>query len=309
MNQYLFEPHVLLPLEVGKRTADHPYLSFCIDDCLSPEVDHGLCSTFPDDLILESKKEGVARYLSLSDGSFASQDFLNHNPIWSEYVSTWRSSENLRHCLLTFHSEFRKRYWGMWRWVLSKRLRNLRKLEVTITLAIYTKGFHLIPHSDDKYKLLSVIHYLPSPEMAPCSSGGTTFFAPRNGVSRRHLRRFSAWSGGIRRFFPIWMSPVVEASLGNLLAQPESTKKAVLSDFNRCFQQSFRHDYRKNRICGFVKNDWSMHEVDLTNFSADQLRRAVLINVRLKPSPVSFLIPRIERWMIACQRKFSKSVE
>lgn len=297
-----FSPQQLIPSGIGHRNFSHAYLTFCVDEYLPTEVDRELAATFPNDLVMSPDGEKFAEYFSLSDGSAPAQTFLNDNPIWANYVLAWCSERNLQHCLAVFQPEFSKRYTPMWRWILKRRLQKISNLQVTVTLATYTKGFHLSPHSDDKYKVLSAIHYLPSLDSVPDACGGTTFYFPRSGVTRADLRQFSEWSRGIRRFLPIWTSPVIEASLPRRYTESEAVTELVLSNFGRYFQQSFHHDYKNNRICGFVKNDWSMHEVDLSDYPVGEVRRSVLINIRVKKLALAKLLPKIEKWLSTCKQ-------
>jgi len=302
----MFSPKVLMPSTAATKTVNHPYLAFCLDDYLPDEVDYELSRTFPDGLIMSPDGGGFAEYLSLSDDSPVVKEFLKHNPIWADYVAAWCSEQNLRHCLTLLQPEFVKRHTPMWRWILKWRLQKLRNLKMTVTLATYTKGFHLSPHSDDKYKLLSVIHYLPSPDSTPDARGGTTFYFPRSGTTRADLRQFSEWSRGVRRFLPIWTSPVIEASLPRRYTELDVVDESVFSNFDRYFQQSFHHDYKRNRMCGFVKNDWSMHEVDLSDYPVGEVRRSVLINIRVKKSATAKLIPKIEKWLSTCKQALKR---
>ncbi len=302
MSQELFPPEVLLPSSAAVRTAGHPFLTFCVDDYLPAEVDEKLSATFPNELIMLREREGLAEYLSLSDGSSSAQTFLQHNPIWADYVAGWCSEQNLRHCLTVFRSEFSNRYTPIWRWILKWRLQKLSNLQVTVTLATYTKGFHLSPHSDDKYKVFSAIHYLPSLDSTPDARGGTTFYFPRSGTTRSDLRQFSEWSRGVRKFLPIWISPVIEASLSRRYTEAEAVNESEMANFSNHFEQCFHHDYKKNRICGFVKNDWSMHEVDLSEYPVGEVRRSVLINIRVKEQAVAKIVPRIEKWLSTCKQ-------
>jgi hypothetical protein len=291
-----------MPPAAAIKTVGHPYLTFCIDNYLPTEVDDELSATFPDDLIMSTEGERFAEYLSLTDDSSLARTFLQRNPIWADYVAAWSSEQNLRHCLTVFRSEFSKRYTPMWRWILKWRLQKLGNLQVTVILATYTKGFHLSPHSDDKYKVLSAIHYLPSLDSIPDARGGTTFYFPRSGTTRGDLRQFSEWSRGLRRFLPIWTSPVTEASLPRRYTEAEAVNESEFANFGDYFEQSFHHDYKKNRICGFVKNDWSMHEVDLSEYPVGEVRRSVLINIRVKKLAVAKLIPKIDKWLSACKQ-------
>ena len=293
MSQELFPPEVLVPPSAAVRTAAHPYLTFCIDDYLPTEVDKKLSATFPDELFMLRKELGLPQYLSLSDGSSSASTFLRHNPIWAAYVEAWHSKQNLQHCLTVFRSEFSKRYTPMWRWAVKRRLQKLSNLQVSVTLATYTKGFYLPPHSDDKYKVLTVIHYLPTNESIPDARGGTTFYIPREGTTRADLRQFTEWSHGVRRFFPIGMVAILA---------PDLFRVSDLTAFRSYFQQSFHYGYVKNRICGFVKNDWSMHEVDLRDYPEGEVRRSILINIWVKQHAIVKFTTKIEKWFSILKR-------
>ena len=288
MSRNLFSPEVLVPPAAAARTAGYPYLTFCIDDYLPTEVDEKLSATFPDELIMLRKEEGIPEYLSLSDGSSSASTFLRHNPIWAAYVEAWHSEQNLQHCLTVFQAEFSKRYTPLWRWILKWRLKKLSNLQVSVTLATYTKGFYLPPHSDGKYKVLTVIHYLPTNKSIPDPRGGTTFYFPREGTTRADLRQFTEWSHGVRRFFPIWMVPTLA---------PDLFRVSDLTAFRSCFQQSFHHGYAKNRMCGFVKNDWSIHEVNLRDYPTGEVRRSILINISVKERAIVRFVTKIGKWL------------
>ena len=294
MSQELFPPEVLLPPTAAVRTAGHPFLTFCVDDYLPAEVDEKLSATFPTELIMLQEKEGFAEYLSLSDGSTSASTFLRHNPIWADYVAAWCSEQNLRHCLTVFQAEFSKRYAPMWRWLLKRRLQKLSNLQVSVSLATYTRGFYLPAHTDDKYKVLTVIHYLPTNDSTPDARGGTTFYFPREGITRADMRQFTEWSHGIRRFLPIWTVAILA---------PDLFRVSDLTAFRSCFQQSFHHSYKRNRICGFVKNDWSMHEVNLRDYPTGEARRSVLINVWVKKHTILKVITKIEKCLSTLKQK------
>jgi hypothetical protein len=55
-------------------------------------------------------------------------------------------------------------------------------------------------------------------------------------------------------------------------------------------------------LTGFIKNAWSVHEVDLTDFPSDELRRAIIINVRLVPSYSVELLDQIDKILSRAKR-------
>ena len=69
--------------------------------------------------------------------------------------------------------------------------------------------------------------------------------------------------------------------------------KTEISAFNELFVESNYFTYESNKLIGFVKDSFSFHEVDLLDFPESELRCAVLVNLRLKPSKLSVLYDRI----------------
>jgi hypothetical protein len=285
-----------LPSEVDQYEG-LPYLVFCIDSYLPPIIAEELNSTFPEALMRARLGERFAANVDLLEKSPELIKFLDENQTWNEYAKYWHSKELLIKLIELFSPSWNKRWHPLWKPLMVFRCSRLKNLEVTTHLSVYRTGFRLTPHSDDKFKLLSLIHYLPEQESEEPSSAGTTFFSPLSSIRirRKDLRQFSEWSRGLRRHLPLWTAPSIEASLARRYSETDTLDATERTNFERYFIR-FKHiDYKTNRITGFVKNDWSMHEVDLTDFPENQLRRAVLINVRLKPTRLSRLIPRLEK--------------
>ena len=119
----------------------------------------------------------------------------------------------------------------------------------------------------------------------------TRFFTPRNqDISVTALRSHSNWSRGIRKFLPFRLAPSFEYSLSRRRTESESVDSTQLAEFSSIFESSEVLEYLPNRLTGFIKNAWSVHEVDLSDFPADELRRAIIVNVRLvQPYSVEFL--------------------
>ena len=271
-----------------------PYVVFCVDGYLPEYLDSELRKTFPDDIMLNRLGERLAVVVDLSENSEEFQEFRRASPVWNQYLQSWKSPLCLLELVEKFSEHWELRWYRPWRMLLRRRTRKLANLEVTVLLSVYRTGFKLTPHSDDKFKLLSLIHYLPHEDDISASSAGTTFFVPKSHTRRKHLRQFSEWSRGLRKYLPLWLAPTIEASLTRRYFQSDELNSEERVQFSKFFDTGLQIGYRRNQISGFIKNDWSMHEVDLCEFPEDALRRAVLINVRLRPSTVSRIIPKIE---------------
>jgi hypothetical protein len=271
-----------------------PYLVFWRDEFLPDTVDRALKSDFPDSLMLSRLGDRLAVNVDLCDGSPEVREFLSGSVIWREYVSAWTSSDQIKHLIDVFLSEIKERSVSPWKQLLWRRSLRIKRLEITVLLSVYRRGFQLAPHTDDKHKLISLIHYLPQANSDNIDSGGTNFYIPKIGTSRNHLRQFSEWSRGLRRYLPLSLAPVIEASLSRRYFDNENLDEVQRQQFDERFAAALNLKYVPNRISGFIKNDWSMHEVDLSDFPPNELRRAVLINLRILPSRFGNVIARLD---------------
>jgi hypothetical protein len=290
----LSNPHMALPNSVLKRSNTH-YLHFYVDEFLAESHDAQLRVEFPSELLKARLGDGLYASLDLLDGTAEVEEFLARSSIWREYRDTFRSSQWLETVLQQFRKEIVARYPFYLQPILGNRTLNPSNLEVSVALSFSRRGFHLSPHSDDKYKVLTLIHYLPEQSGAE-TSGGTRFFVPRPNCSIAELRSFSEWSRGIRKYLPFFrIAPSTEISLKRRYEEDDIHDELERARFENLFSVGDYVEYRANRMSGFVKNNWTLHEVDLCDFPPDQFRRAALINVRLKQRWWTRIVPGIER--------------
>jgi len=296
---------ILLPRSVADENGN-PYCLFFVDDFLRLELKESLSAEFPENLLRNRMGQRLAVSVDLEDGTDDVELFLASSSIWRSYLQVWKSKEVLDDLIQLFGPRMRDRYVSWWRPLMVHRMKRRSRLNVTVSLSAYRTGFRLTPHSDDKFKLLSLIHYLPVAESAANGHGGTVFYQPRRGVSRRQLRTLTDWSKGLRRLFPLWLAPSLEASLDRRYLDTDQLNSGQQSEFAKLFAELKYVGYQDNRLSGFVKNDWSMHEVNLENFPEGELRRAVIINVRLQPTLFYRAITPIEQCLAKVKRVFSK---
>jgi len=283
------------------RSNDY-YFHFWIDDFLEVAEDQRLRDQFPTELMLRRLGDRLSVNLNFHDSSTEVSEFLKFSPAWRDYYSVFTSQAWLIETIKTLRSEFAARYPRVIRPLFYRRVLNPKNLQVTVALSFSRRGFLLSAHSDDKFKVLTLIHYLPERGGAE-GRGGTRFFLPRHKHSLAHLRQFTEWSRGFRRFLPLFrLAPSTEASLSRRYEEGVIPNESERVRFESAFALSDYVDYRVNRICGFVKNNWTLHEVNLEEFPADQFRRAALINVRLRPTVWSRLIPKTERLLSQCKQ-------
>lgn len=261
---------------------DDWFTRFTIDDFMPSDVDHNLRSSFPNWIIEDLPADVLNVSVGLDDTKI--KKFLTENAEWRGYVEYLTSSFFLDELISVFEPEIRRRYQKVWRPFLSRRPLRRENLFLTVLFSASRRGFRLTPHSDDKFKVVSLIHYFPEFANKGHAAAGTRFFTPRNQqLSVTALRSHSNWSRGIRKFLPFRLAPSFEYSLSRRRTESESVDSTQLAEFLETFKSSEILEYSPNRLTGFIKNAWSVHEVDLSDFPADELRRAIIVNVRLVP--------------------------
>lgn len=294
-------PHLTLPTSVLKRSNPY-YLHFWVDDFLDCGHDVALRAEFPSAILIRRLGSRLYSSLNLLDGNPEAEEFLSQSDVWREYRDVLRSSEWLHSVLRQFRDEIVARYPVYLRPILGRRTLNPSNLEVSVVLSFSRRGFQLSPHSDDKFKVLTLIHYLPE-QSGTEMVGGTAFFVPRQNCTIADLRSFSEWSRGLRRYVPFFrLSPSTEIALQRRYETQETPDASERARFDEVFAAGDYVEYRANRISGFVKNNWTLHEVDLRDFPSGQFRRAALINVRLRPGLWSRVIPRANRILVRLKR-------
>lgn len=272
---------------------DDWFTRFTVDNFLPKELDERLRRSFPDWIITSLSDEVFSTTISYDDPQVA--HVLDASPDWQTYFSRVTSEQFLRQLIHLFRGEILSRYPWHWRWILGRRALNPDKLHLTALFSVSRRGFHLSPHSDDRYKVVSLIHYLPEIGSAGWPSGGTRFFVPRDPrANQRIMKPLSNWSRGVRRFIPFILAPSFELSLSRRLRADQMVDASEFAQFGRHFTETVSPSYSPNRLAGFIKNAWSVHEVDLTDFPANELRRAIIINVRLKPTQLTGFLDNLD---------------
>lgn len=273
---------------------DDWFTRFVVDDFIPSDVDQHLRNTFPNEILTSKPVSQLTASVSYDDQTVA--HLLHQSQMWSSYFDAVLSEDFLTDLLKVFRREIQQRYPWYWRWILSPRALNPANLQTTALFSASRQGFQLSPHSDDKHKVISLIHYLPEIGSQGHESGGTRFFTPHNPRSRRRiLKPHSNWSRGIRRFIPFLLAPSFEISLTRRLRSEDKVDQDEVASFNLNFGESQSLTYSPNRLTGFIKNSWSVHEVDLSNFPSTEIRRAIIINVRLIPTRATSFLDDIDR--------------
>lgn len=268
-------------------------VSFSINNLFPAEFAANLVATFPNSLLAERLGDGLYSNINLNEDSPEINDFFKENPEWNEYRELVRSKLFVENCIAFLHQDLRKRYSKLWQLFFRSRATSTKHIFTTMQATMSRRGFIMSPHSDDKYALVSMIHYFPSNGSSAQLTGGTRFFKPKTDSLRtKDIRKFSEWGHGLRRILPFWLAIGFEGSVSRN-KYGGTINKTEISAFNELFVESNYFTYESNKLIGFVKDSFSFHEVDLLDFPENELRRAILVNLRLKPSKISVFYDRI----------------
>lgn len=268
-------------------------VKFSIDNIFSTELAENLNATFPNSLLAERLGDGLYSNINLNEDSPEVSEFFRQNPEWNEYRELVRSKLFVENCLAVLSHDLRNRYSKLWQFILGGRATSTKHIFTTMQATMSRRGFIMSPHSDDKYALVSMIHYFPVNSSSAQLTGGTRFFKPKTDSLRtKDIRKFTEWGRGLRRILPFWLAIGFEGSVSRN-KYGGAINKTEISAFNELFVESNYFTYESNKMIGFVKDSFSFHEVDLLAFPENEFRCAVLVNLRLRPSKISILYDRI----------------
>lgn len=280
---------VQLSKRVLEQSTNH-YLRFSVENFLDDQIYENLRNSFPVEALAEQMGTQFSTVFSLSGTSDATKSFLAEHPLWDEYRLAFEHENFRKDAIATFHNEFCNRYSTLYRPFIRRRLRNHESYEPTVLLTLSRTGYVLSPHSDDKFKVLSLIHYFPQPLSTARESGGTIYYVPTNHVDgTKAIRTFSIWNRGLRRLVPRSLIPVFESSVERINKSSDSITQESLKIFNAGFRRDSYSQYIPNRMVGFIKSANSFHELNLTEFPLTEYRAAVVINLRLKETFFSLM--------------------
>lgn len=262
---------------------------FC-DQLIPPVVANQLVADFPvDELRSLCGSSAHATTSSDRNPSLLAQ-VLKRSVAWSEAHAWFMSSEFIGDVLKTFDKEILCRYPWFSRRILRKWILNPQRYYGQFQLALRMHGSVLSPHTDDADKVLALIVYLPQPGES-ADSGGTAFYTPesRSG-ERRVFSRYTRLG---------WLVPLGIRRLRNTklpTSDSISASETVIEDlrfFDRNYKKDFEAPYRLGAAGGFIKNQYSWHDLRLDTFAANGNRLSLLVNVMMRPSKLRSLSNRI----------------
>lgn len=282
---------ILLDRKVNSKCDS--YIRFSIDEVFPEEFAERLCATFPSSILLKQIGDSLYASADLNKDSLDINSFFSENSEWAEYREYVRSTEFLCDAINLFRIGMANRYLHFWKFLFGWRTKTTKRLFTTMQVTLSRRGSCMSPHSDDKYNVISFIHYFPVSGSVGQQYGGTRFFEPyTHQVPIRKIRKFSDWSIGLKRYFPFWCAASFEGHVKQNIKIGDESNPDQRPEFLELFHEVENFSYLPNRMIGFVKNSWSFHEVDLKEFPVGEDRRALLINIRMKPARISVLFDR-----------------
>ena len=265
---------------------DERFTYFFCDEFLTRIEAAALLEAFPDDL-LRLQISADRSHAAISDRG----DHVLFNTVVSRSaflleVSDWfRSSQFIEDVLTTFREAILGRYPLVIRRLLRKWILNPTRYYGEVQFSMRDSMHILSPHTDNADKVLSLVIYLPETEES-LELGGTAFYLPKSKSGERAVFRRYSRRGA-------WMPPQFKALSSTKLPMSESTDSSKilhhLHFFDSHYDRVFDAPYRLGAAGGFIKNQFSWHDLRLSSLSPVSTRRSLLVNVFIRPSKLRAL--------------------
>ena len=271
---------------------DERFTFFYCLDILRAEDARQLRSEFPIQQ-LESLRRPEDSHSTISSYRHPNimQEILSESANWKDVHDWFTSSEFVSDALRTFANPLLKRYPPIVRTLLKQWILRESRYFGEIQFSIRYTGSVLSPHTDNADKALALIVYLPS-EIQTEAQGGTGFYLPRRGrlselmVFKRYVRFGSIIPFGLRRLRSTKL-PTSDA----LTAINDVSEH--LKFFDTHYQLAMDPPFRLGSAGGFIKNQYSWHDLRLHTFAPGQVRCSLLVNIMLRPSKFRAVLNRI----------------
>ena len=215
---------------------------------------------------------------------------LSASQVWAQAHEWFMSSAFVSDVLRTFEPEILGRYPWFARIALRRQILNPKRYYGQFQLALRHHGSILSPHTDDADKVLALIVYLPLPGTS-ADAGGTAFYVPKSRSGERKVFGRYTRMG--------WLVPLGLRRLRNTkLPTFESTEASRLVSedlqfFDSHYARDFEAPYRLGAAGGFIKNQFSWHDLRLDSFATGGKRLSLLVNVMMRPSRLRSLSNRV----------------
>lgn len=272
------------------RRSDQKFTYFYCDQLIPLDVASSMVADFP---VAELQSLcGKAAHATTS--SERNPDLLTRvldsSPVWAQAHAWFMSPAFIADVLTTFEAEILRRYPWFARKAMKRHILNPKRYYGQFQLALRHHGSILSPHTDDADKVLALIVYLPQPGES-AEAGGTAFYVPksRNG-ERKVFGRYTRLG---------WLVPLGLRRLRNTKLPTYDTNDALhlvrddLQFFDNHYTKDFEASYRLGAAGGFIKNQFSWHDLRLDTFAQGGKRLSLLVNVMMRPSRLRSLSNRV----------------
>ena len=258
---------------------------FSIDEAES------LSKQFPTKTI-EELRESDASHATLSTIRHPEivTDFLRRSRDWQEVYRWFTSREFISDVLKTFERPILAKYPPVARTFLRSWILKESRYYGEVQLSVRLTGSVLSPHTDNADKVLALIAYFPEAEES-AANGGTAFYRPRNRASEfKVFGRYMRWGWLI----PLGLRRLQSAKLPTVDSFNAASEVAEhLEFFDRHYQCVCKAPYQLGSAGGFIKNQYSWHDLRLDDVPSGMVRRSLLVNVFLRPSKARSLMNRV----------------
>jgi hypothetical protein len=209
---------------------------------------------------------------------------------WQSIYTEITSPEFVRNTLLEFRDVILRRYPPLFRTIAKRWILNAKRYSSELQFSVRWTGSVLSPHTDNADKVLALVIYLPEAGQE-LESGGTAFYLPRSRrgemrVFQRYLRFGWLVPLGMRRLRSTKLPTSDSFSAEDLVREH-------LKFFDDNYRIAFDAPFHLGSAGGFIKNQYSWHDVRLNNFAERAPRRTLLVNVMMRPSRARTIMNRL----------------
>lgn len=218
------------------------------------------------------------------------EGFLHRSHHWQEVYRWFTSREFISDVLETFERPILAKYPPVVRTLLRSWIMKESRYYGEVQLSVRLTGSVLSPHTDNADKVLALIAYFPEAGES-AANGGTAFYRPRSRTSEfKVFGRYMRWGWLI----PLGLRRLQSAKLPTVDSFTAASEIADhLEFFDSHYQCVLNAPYQLGSAGGFIKNQYSWHDLRLDDVPPGMVRRSLLVNVFLRPSKARSLMNRM----------------
>jgi len=277
--------------EAIRERFDERFTFFVCDQLFTQTEASNLLKQFPTEVI-ESFRQKHASHATLSSLRHPTEieSFLQESQAWREVYLWFTSNMFVSDVLQTFEEPILAKYPLIIRVLFRRWILNESRYYGEVQFSLRHTGSVLSPHTDNADKVLALIVYFPG-ESESTPGGGTAFYRPRSRRSEfKVFGKYIRWG---------WLIPLRLRRLLSVKLPTSDSLDAMrevgehLDFFDTHYQRVLDAPYVLGGAGGFIKNQFSWHDLRLHDFPPGGVRRSLLVNVFLRPSKARSLINRL----------------